>query len=784
MGVPTPLRGSFVRASILHPLLALLVALTGCDDAREETSVRAESAPPPGPERPAKAEFVGSSECSTCHGDQAEAWRGSHHDLAMQPANEATVLADFGDVEFEKDGVISRFFRRDGRFFVRTDGADGTLQDFEIGWAFGVEPLQQYLVELPDGRIQALGIAWDSRPASQGGQRFFHVYGDEPIPAGDELHWTGLAQNWNYMCADCHSTAYRKGYDATAKRFEPSWSEIDVGCEACHGPGSLHVDRAREERLGEGSGLVVDLAMPERHLVLAEDSPTRRIVGGEHGTPQIDVCGRCHARRASLRDGYRHGQSLLDSHQPALLREPEYFPDGQIRDEVYVYGSFLQSRMHAEGVVCSDCHDPHALSLRASGDALCAQCHAPEAYSLERHARHAPGEGAPSCADCHMPARTYMVVDPRRDHSFRVPRPDLAESLGVSDACDACHADRPAGWSAEAVRGWLGRDATGLQDFAETFRAAQARTLDSPDPLQRIASDAEQPAIVRATALSHLQEMPTRAGLDLAIAALDDPDPIVRHAALGPLNAIPPEQRVALLGPRLEDPVRAVRIEAARMLAGLDLAELDPSTRQRLRAAVAEYELAQRSNLDRPHAHLNLGNLYAERGETAAAERAYREALALDRRFEPAWVNLVDLLAREGRESDASDTLRAGLEAIPESAALLHALGLHRVRVGEIDAAMEALAAAVEQAPDTARFRYVYAVALRDLGRPEQARTQLEEAYRRAPADPSVLRALLGTSLESGRMEEALAQARALQRLQPDDPQLMQLLEQLEGGAR
>ena len=770
-----------------------------------------ESGDPPHPtalEEPAAedvATLLGGDACTGCHPAETARWRDSHHDRAMQPANESTVLGDFENARFEKDGVVSRFFRRNGRFLVETDGPEGALEEYEISWTFGVEPLQQYLIEFPDGRIQALGIAWDTRPKDEQGQRWFHVYGDEPTPAGDALHWTGPAQRWNFMCADCHSTGYRKGYDAVARRFSPSWSDPDVGCEACHGPASLHVARAEAGRLEEGSGFVVDLTLPpERHLALVEGRPTRRIVSGGSGAHpdnargQVEVCGSCHARRAPIRDGYRHGASLLDSYEVTLLTEPEYHPDGQIREEVYVYGSFVQSRMYAAGVVCTDCHEPHSLTLRAEGDALCAQCHAPAYYAAPSHTHHAgddqTGErpasrgdigsrAAPSCADCHMPARDYMVVDRRRDHSFRVPRPDLAESLGVSDACAACHGDQPIGWSARAVRSWLGRDASGLQDFAETFRAAGTRQLTSAEPLLDLLRDATQPPIVRATALTHLRDIPTRAGLALSTDALEDPDPLVRRAALGPLALLPPAERVARLVPRLDDETRAVRIEAARLLASVEATLLDGPAQQRLRSTIDEYEIAQRASLDTPPAWLNLGNLYTAQGHVAAAEHAYREALLLDSRFVPAYANLADLLSREGREQEAGETLRAGLVVVPRSAVLMHALGLHRIRVGEKQTALAALAQAVEWAPDDARFRYVRAIAIAGEGRSEEARALLEETHRLAPGDGDVLNALIGMSLDAGEQDAARAWARALQRLQPDNPHLAALRTRLGDGS-
>ena len=146
--------------------------------------------------------YVGAATCAGCHEDEHNLWQGSHHDLAMQPATAETVLGDFSGATFEYFGTTSTFLRKNDTFHVRTDGPDGELTEYPIAYTFGLDPLQQYLIEMPGGRLQALSILWDSRAKAEGGQRWYHLYPDEPIRAGDELHWAGLNQNWNFMCAD------------------------------------------------------------------------------------------------------------------------------------------------------------------------------------------------------------------------------------------------------------------------------------------------------------------------------------------------------------------------------------------------------------------------------------------------------------------------------------------------------------------------------------------------------------------------------------------------------
>jgi predicted CXXCH cytochrome family protein len=343
--------------------------------------------------------FVGSQACAGCHADATKAWTGSQHARAMQEATEQNVLGDFADRRFEHRGSSAVFSRRDGKFFVRTDGPDGKAADFEIRYTFGVEPLQQYLIELPGGRLQALTVAWDIA-----GKRWFSLYPNETVPAHDELHWTRRQQNWNFMCADCHSTNLRKNYDAATDTFATAWSEIHVGCESCHGPGSNHVVWAAKPDGDPRKGLTVIL--DERAGVRwAMDAKTGNSTRSKlrDADKEIEVCAQCHARRAQIAEGYHAGKPLLDHYVPTLLVEHAYHADGQQRDEVYNWGSFLQSKMYRQGVTCSDCHDPHSGHLKAAGNALCAQCHSPEKYAAKTHHFHAAGSEGAHCVNCHMP---------------------------------------------------------------------------------------------------------------------------------------------------------------------------------------------------------------------------------------------------------------------------------------------------------------------------------------------------------------------------------------------
>ncbi len=721
------------------------------------------------------ADFVGSDKCVACHQAQHAAWKKSQHAGAMQHASADTVRGNFDDTSFTFDGVTSKFFKRDGKHFVRTDGPDGKLADFEVRYTFGLEPLQQYLVELPGGRLQALAVTWDARPAGDGGQRWFRQYPDEKLDFRDELHWTQRSQNWNFMCADCHSTNVRKGYDAAKDAFATQWSEISVGCESCHGPGSAHLAWAKGRPSSDpAKGLTV--ALDERRGAVWQIDPAS---GNAKRTPErrsgreIEVCGPCHARRAQIAEGWQAGAALMDHYLPSLLSPGLYHADGQQRDEVFIWGSFLQSRMHRAGVTCSDCHDPHTQKLRAPGNAVCAQCHLASKYDGKAHHFHPEGTRGAECANCHMPATTYMVVDPRRDHSLRVPRPDLSVKLGTPNACNDCHRESTAQWSADWVVRWYGAQRRSEAHFGEAIDAGRRGGAGAARGLAAIVTSVAYPPIVRASAVELLARYPG-ASVDAAVrSALRDADPLVRHAALVALQAATAPQLVAAISPLLDDPLRAVRIEAARRVAP-HAAQLDAASRPAFDRAIAEYEAVQKGNLDRPEAWMNLGNLHAMRGDPAAADAAFRGALKRDVRFVPAYVNLADLRREQQREADAESVLREGLRAAPNAPALHEALGLALVRQGKKGEALAEFAAASKSAPTEPRYAYLHALALHDAGRRAEAIRLLADAAKRT-GDRDVLLALATYRSEGGDEAGAREALKGLAAVNPDDPALAQM---------
>jgi tetratricopeptide (TPR) repeat protein/ssDNA-binding Zn-finger/Zn-ribbon topoisomerase 1 len=753
---------------------------------------RTPAPPPPAPvlAPPAAlpaATYTGREACGACHANELKAWQGSHHDLAMQLPDPASVLGDFETAKFEHAGVTSTFFRRDGKYFVRTDGPDGKLADFEIRWTFGAAPLQQYLIELPGGRIQALGIAWDARPRAQGGQRWFHLYPDETLRAGDPLHWTAIQQNWNFMCAECHSTDLRKNFDAKQGHFATTFAEVDVSCEACHGPGSNHVAWARRE--GDWSALDADkglaIALDERrdvHWAIAAGTGNAERSRAREGQREVDLCGRCHARASKLSDDYVYGAPLLDTHRVALFEEGLYWSDGQMRDEVYDYGSFLQSRMFAKGVTCGDCHEPHSLQLRQPGSAVCAQCHLPEKYAAPEHHFHPAASAGAECAACHMPTVTYMQIDPRHDHSLRIPRPDLSRRLGTPNACNACHRKQSPEWAAAEIRKRHPDPKPGFQGFAEAFHAGARGEPGARQQLIALLRDPQQPGIVRASAAARLAGQRDPAAIDALSEALGDSDPLVRAAAVEAAVDLEPQLRKRLLSGALGDPVLSVRIAAARALAPLPPEGLSGAQRAALEKGIAEWIRVQEFNADRPESHTNLGALRAERGEAEPALAAFAKALEIDPHFTPAAVNRADLLRALGREAESEASLREAIRRTPQDAVLHHVLGLSLVRQNRREEGLGELGESVRLAPGDARLAYVYGVALHDLGQGREATRVLESALRGSPNDRDLLFALATFLEEAGATERALPAARRLVELEPQDPRARELLARLEAS--
>ncbi|MCT8167004.1 MULTISPECIES: tetratricopeptide repeat protein [unclassified Pseudomonas] len=700
--------------------------------------------------------------CLGCHADQASQWEHSDHAWALREPTAANVLGNFDNARFDEAGVKARFFRKGDGYYVNIEGEDGKPADFRVLYTFGFEPLQQYLVALSRGRLQALTLAWDSRPAAQGGQRWFSLYPGQRFAPDDPLHWTGRYQNWNGMCADCHSTALAKNYDDKKDSFASTWQEQNVGCQGCHGPGQAHVDWAKEH---PGASPAQGLAVDFKAL-------------GSKG--QVEQCAYCHSRRQGLGTGQLPGHPQLDQSLPATLRTGLYHDAGQIDGEVYEFGSFSQSKMYAAGVACTDCHNPHTTKVRIEGNGLCTQCHNTQPntarfaglqakdYDSPEHHHHVVGSSGAQCMNCHMPTKNYMVIDPRRDHSIRIPRPDLADT--GPDACTTCHQDQKPAWAATAIEGWFGTPKRPVH-YGQAFHGVRQDPSTALSRLGYVLADKSNPAIVRATAADQLADIGPAASSNLRW-ALQDKDAVVRAYAVGGFTSLPAEQRLKPLLPLLEDPDRAVRDEAVRALADVPAAQL-PATFAPL---LAEYEQRLRSNADLPGGRLNLAVLLQRQGRDEQAMQEYRQALKMDPYFLPARVNLVTLESSAQRLDKAEQLLRDGvaLEKMPEAdhGNLAYMLALLLVERNKPDEAVGWMEKAAVALPGNSRIRYNQGLLLSRMNRRDEALVALRSGLEQAPENADLLYTLIYLHALAGEREQAFPYVQRMREVAPEDPRL------------
>ncbi len=685
-------------------------------------------------------EFVGSEACAACHQEAYDNWQGSHHRHAMDIASADSVLGDFNNASFDYLGMTTRFYQRDDEFFVETDNSAGELEEFKISYTFGFYPLQQYLVEFPDGRLQTLSISWDARPVEEGGQRWYHLYPNEAVDSDDPLHWTGAFQNWNSRCASCHTTDLAKNYSMETNSYDTQWQEINVGCEACHGAGSQHVAWAESD--GElnqlnNMGLLTSIDKvwePVAGQVQIPEGVDFTLSG------QVQVCGSCHARRAELQQR-DIADAFLNNYSLSPLVEGLYHPDGQILDEVYVMGSFLQSKMHDNLVSCSNCHEPHSSELLIEGNGLCLQCHEAQTFQSEQHFFHEVGSVGAQCVNCHMPETIYMGVDPRRDHSFRIPDPLASIELGVPNACSGCHEDQGDQWLADFLVLRLNNADLQYEHAAIIAAARQGDSSIAPD-LLALSSDETASAMTRSIAMIESARFPSLRNLSVALAALTSNDPLIRANALPLLGFRDVPSSFQYVQNLMDDPVKSVRMAIARYLASMPAEMVPLRSRPAFENLMAEYEEGLLFNADMPESMSDLGAFYAARGDLNAAQQSLQHARELSPGYLPAAINLSDVYRAQGRDDLGEVVLNEVLELYPDSADLAYALGLLYVRTQRIEQSIELFDSARTLAPDNPQFVYIYAVALAEIGRVDEAITILEAALQDFPDNVQIRQAI------------------------------------------
>lgn len=755
----------------------------------------------------AVATYVGRDACIECHQDQANQFKDSHHDLAMARATSATVLGNFDNQSLEHHGIVSRMFRDGERFMVHTEGPDGKLADFEVQYVFGVDPLQQYMVEITPpadnstqsagpnpavGRLQVLRISWDTAKKS-----WFYL--DPPdvkdkLAPDDPLHWTGVAQRWNSMCADCHSTNLQKNFQVAENRYHTTFSEIDVSCESCHGPGSLHVQLAKRKSFFWDS---------ERGFALAKlkASPEK----------EIQACAPCHARREIVFPGFDPTKNYFDHYLDQSLFENVFYADGQQQDEDYIHASFLQSKMYHKGIKCTDCHDPHTSRLKHDGNQVCTSCHQHPGgkYDTPAHHFHKPGTKGASCVDCHMLETTYMAIDPRRDHSFRIPRPDLSLKIDSPNSCASCHLDQ-GGLSAEkmaklplyqdwmlaaeqgdeevkqallkvnqwcdaACEKWYGANRKKDRHFGEALYAVRKKAPDSVEQLKWLleGSGPQFPAIARATGLREAIRLGPETAAQLARNSLRDESPFVRAAAAAAHDGSgDPNLLTRRLVPLLRDPIRSVRVEAARVLVLNGITRLSGTDDAALANALEEYKIGLNNDGDRAGAHLTLGALAEQLGNAEAAEKEYRIAIALEPSSSGGRANLAALLGRQ-------------MEQLAQDPAALSRLSALQQEVDSLRAEeLKLLKRDADLLPGNGNLQYRVGLALYLAGEHSEAEKRLQRAVDSDPTDVNFLMALVLLQERLNKLAEAEANAKKLYRLAPNSvhEEILKRIQSLKGS--
>jgi len=690
------------------------------------------------------ADFVGAKVCIDCHERAYIDWQGSHHDMSMKHATKDSVLGDFTNATLvsknsDKNSTTpekNTFFKKADQYWVNIKGSDGKFHDYHIKYTFGYKPLQQYMVEFDDGRVQLIPFAWDSRPKAKGGQRWFNLYPDMS-QKHQTFFWTNTGQNWNYMCADCHSTNVDKNFDVTTNTYNTTFSEINVACESCHGAASEHLRWAKTSEknkdLDKGVGFTRDLSKSVQHWRAKENKKTLTPQNIEH-SQQVLVCAQCHSRRTQIsNNSHVKGNAFGERYLLDLVSSSNYHPDGQVYNEDFVYGSFLQSKMHKNGVVCSDCHNPHTVELKLPVETLCLQCHQADNYASITHHKHPANSSGAQCVNCHMPATTYMEIDARRDHGFHIPTPELAKKLGTPDTCLSCHKDKDSQWSAKKVNTWYPKsNVKDEKDFVPVFAAINLALNEQQlqgvaSELSRISQTISYAGIIRASALTKMASVSNTNTIIAIARAVKNTDENIRLGAIEGAQSMRGAEKWRVLSPLLDDKVLAVRINAAFTLTSLWI-NLSQLQQEQLSPALNEYIESQQFNADRSFAHSNIGIVAVYQGDYKQAIKAFKKGIAIEESFAQTYLNLSQVYYQLGENQQSISTLQQGKKANPDDASIPYNLGLAYIRTKDKVKASKELAIATQLAPQNSQYFYVYGLSL-EKNKPSAAYKALYQAF-------------------------------------------------------
>ena len=698
--------------------------------------------------------YIGAEKCQSCHPKQFDDWKKSDHFKAMQEPTDSAVLGNFNNASLQADGVSSRFFKKEGKYFLNTQGEDGQNHDYPIKYAFGHFPLQQYLIEFPNGRMQVSRQSWDSRD-----KKWFQQYKGQKIHYRDWLHWTGNAQNWNTMCAECHSTNLKKNYDLEKDSYQTSYDLLTVSCEACHGPGEQHVKYINSKDYQSGK------KEPNSLLLLAKN--TKQL-------DQINACAPCHSVQSNVAPDKIASNELLDNHIPSVPNTERFHADGQVNEEDYNYASFLQSKMFARGVQCSNCHNPHSGKLVLPGNLTCLQCHA-KTFDEPSHHFHTINTAGAACVNCHAPGKNYMGNDLRHDHSFRVPRPDMSVQYSTPNACNNCHQDKPAKWAADAVVKWYGPKRK--YNYVDDLIPGSRLDNQSEPHLLRLLQDSTTPQIIKATAINYLGGAAFPNGMSALMESLQSPDAQTRYEVLRSLQAYPKNNmNLGAIAAMLKDKVRAVRIAAADLIGSMGKnVQVPEEYQEALKNAKAELEKNLLHQADFAHGNIGIADHYQRTGEYASAEKFYLRALKKDSLANLARLNLAVTYNLQGKNQDAIQILQLAAKTDPKNDRAWYNLGLLYNEVKDNKNAALAFEKAIQLNSQNSRLYYNYGLLLQQMGKADKGAAVLEQGLKSFPQEESLHYAIAYIYLQNSKPDKARPHVLFLKQVNPNNPEYQQL---------
>jgi len=655
-----------------------------------------------------KSEYVGSETCASCHSSEYKEWQDSHHYHAMELPSPKSVKGDFSGVSFVGEGDSSYFYQLGNEYWVNYTAINAQTDSFKIAYTFGWIPLQQYLVKTRKGRVQTLRASWNTEK-----KQWFHQYKGDTINLGEYMHWQGQSMTWNTMCADCHSTNVQKNYMPKADSFHTTYSEITVGCEGCHGPASNHVVAAQQGK---------------------NVSNTLRLTASLSNVDQVNQCGSCHMRRTVLGDSHMLGD-FWNEYLPHTINNNFYHADGQILEEDYVWGSFVQSKMYHEGVRCTDCHNPHTNALKFEGNKLCLQCHEPRYNTLEHHKHELDTESA-QCINCHMTGKHYMGNDFRRDHSFRIPRPDLSVNSDIPNACNGCHTNQSTSWAENKLTGWYGEPRT---NYADVLTKHTNGELGSNNELLELVQTDTAPVIARATALEYALQYPSNNLVQIIEQQIHNPEMLIRIQALEALNNAPKELRIKHGLTAMKDSLQPIRNVAAMITADLRQNEVPASEWARWQTVQKEYLNYLNHQADFREGRMALAQYAVRQQRWNSAIVHYKQALRFDKSYTPAYAGWATALAQSNQLVASLELLKMASKTYPQDVRLHYLTGITAYELKQIKDAITHLEQAVALSDYFPQYVQNLVLIYTESGNIIKAKQVVEIALVKYPGNPQLI---------------------------------------------